>query len=67
VLEPDAIDYIEGDDTIWEEEPLRQLARDGQLAAYKHEGFWHAMDTLRDRVNLEAMWASNRAPWKVWD
>ena len=67
VLEPDAIDYVEGDDTIWEEGPLRQLARDGQLAAYKHEGFWHAMDTLRDRVNLEAMWASNRAPWKVWD
>ncbi len=67
VLEPRAIDYIQGDDTVWEEEPLRGLARDGQLAAYKHAGFWHAMDTLRDRANLEKLWASGRAPWNVWD
>jgi glucose-1-phosphate cytidylyltransferase len=67
VLEPAVIDYIEGDDTVWEAEPLRRLARDGQLAAFKHDGFWHAMDTLRDRANLESIWATGDAPWKVWD
>ena len=67
VLEPAVIDYIDGDETVWEQEPLRNLARDGQLAAYRHIGFWHAMDTLRDRVNLERMWAANHAPWKVWN
>jgi glucose-1-phosphate cytidylyltransferase len=67
VLEPGAIDYIEGDDTVWELEPLRDLARDGQLAAFKHEGFWHAMDTIRDHANLQALWSSGDAPWKVWD
>jgi len=67
VLEPGVIEYIEGDDSVWEEKPLRRLARDAQLAAYKHPGFWHPMDTLRDRANLEALWASGQAPWKVWD
>ena len=67
VLEPAVIDYIEGDATVWEEEPLRQLASDGQLSAYRHSGFWHAMDTLRDRANLEEMWASGSPPWRVWD
>ena len=67
VLEPRTLEYIENDDTVWEAEPLRRLARDGQLAAYKHEGFWHSMDTLRDRANLEAIWASGVPPWKIWD
>ena len=59
-------EYIGGDDTVWEQEPLRGLARDGQLAAYRHEGFWHAMDTLRDRNHLEELWGSGSAPWRVW-
>jgi glucose-1-phosphate cytidylyltransferase len=67
VVEPGAIDYIDGDETIWEREPLRNLARDRQLAAYKHAGFWHPMDTLRDQQNLQAMWSRGEAPWKVWD
>jgi glucose-1-phosphate cytidylyltransferase len=67
VVEPAAMDYIEGDDTVWEREPLRNLARDGQLAAYKHAGFWHAMDTIRDHANLQALWSGGDAPWKVWD
>jgi len=59
-------DYIDGDETVWEQEPLRGLARDGQLASYRHEGFWHAMDTLRDRNQLEELWQSGKAPWRVW-
>ncbi|WP_029476626.1 glucose-1-phosphate cytidylyltransferase [Deinococcus frigens] len=66
VLEPEAIDYIEGDGTTWEAEPLRELARAGQLAAYRHAGFWQPMDTLRDRNLLEELWRSGQAPWKVW-
>ena len=66
VLSPAVIDYIEGDDTVWEREPLERLAREGQLAAYAHEGFWHPMDTLRDKNQLEALWSSGKAPWKVW-
>jgi glucose-1-phosphate cytidylyltransferase len=66
VLEPQVIDYIDGDDTIWEREPLQRLAREGQLSAYRHLGFWHPMDTLRDRSHLEALWASDAPPWKVW-
>lgn len=66
VLSPTVIDYIEGDHTVWEKEPLERLAREGQLAAYAHEGFWHSMDTLRDKNQLEAMWSSGKAPWKVW-
>jgi glucose-1-phosphate cytidylyltransferase len=67
VVEPAAIEYIEGDSTVWEREPLRDLARDRQLAAYKHDGFWHPMDTIRDHANLQAMWSTGNAPWKVWD
>lgn len=67
VLEPKAIDYIEGDLTTWEKEPMQNLARDGKLAAYKHNGFWQSMDTLRDKMVLEEMWAGGSAPWKLWD
>ncbi len=67
VLEPDVFDYIKkGDDTIWEKEPLEDLAKDNQLTAYKHNGFWQCMDTLRDRTQLEELWAQGNAPWKLW-
>lgn len=66
VLSPKVLDYIEGDDTIWERAPMERLARERQLAAYKHPGFWQCMDTLRDRNLLETHWQSGRAPWKVW-
>jgi len=66
VLEPEVINYIPDDFTMWEQEPLNQLATDGQLSVYKHEGFWQPMDTLRDRVLLEELWAGGKAPWKVW-
>ena len=66
VLEPGVGDYIAGDDSVWEREPLERLARDGQLVPYYHEGFWHAMDTIRERQELEALWASGDAPWCVW-
>ena len=67
VLEPGAIDYIEGDSTVWEREPLQGLGKDGMLAAYRHHGFWHPMDTLRDKRFLEQMWRSGDPPWKVWE
>jgi glucose-1-phosphate cytidylyltransferase len=66
VLEPEVIDRIDGDATIWEQEPLRGLADEGQLTAYHHHGFWQPMDTLRDRHLLEELWTSRQAPWKVW-
>ena len=66
VLEPDVFDYIQGDSSVWEREPLRNLAQDGMLAAYRHEEFWHPMDTLRDRMVLDEMWATGKAPWKIW-
>ncbi len=66
VLEPGVIDYIEGDDTIWEREPMERLASDGQLSAFAHRGFWQPMDTLRDRTKLEELWQSGSAPWKRW-
>jgi glucose-1-phosphate cytidylyltransferase len=59
-------DYIDGDGSVFEEEPLRRLAEDGQLAAYKHTGFWQPMDTLRDKNYLESMWKSGAVPWRVW-
>lgn len=66
VVEPAAFDLIAGDDTVWEREPLEQLALSGQLAAYRHHGFWHPMDTLRDKNYLEELWQSGNAPWKIW-
>lgn len=66
VLEPRVIDLITDDATVWERVPLETLARSGQLAAYKHTGFWQPMDTLRDKIALEELWASGHAPWKVW-
>lgn len=66
VLEPQVIDFIEGDATVWEQEPLTKLAQMGQLSAFKHAGFWQPMDTLRDKNKLEDLWTSNQAPWKVW-
>ena len=66
VLEPDIFDYIEGDSTHWEKEPLETLAKKDQLVAYKHTGFWKPMDTLRDKLELERLWNINKAPWKVW-
>jgi glucose-1-phosphate cytidylyltransferase len=66
VLEPGVIDYVAGDATVWEQEPLHNLAQDGMLGAYRHYGFWHPMDTLRDKNVLEQMWNSGNPPWKIW-
>ena len=66
VLEPRVMDYIEGDLTIWEREPMENLARQEMLAAYRHQGFWQNMDTLRDKMYLEDLWASPNPPWKIW-
>jgi glucose-1-phosphate cytidylyltransferase len=66
VLEPGVIDYIENDATIWERAPLEKLAAEGQLSAYRHTGFWRPMDTLRDKRELDEMWNSGHAPWKLW-
>jgi glucose-1-phosphate cytidylyltransferase len=66
VLSPRAIDYVDGDETVWEREPMEGLAQDGQLMAYAHHGFWRPMDTLRDKRQLEALWASGKAPWRQW-
>ena len=67
VLEPAVFDYIDGDDTIWEREPLERLAKDGQLMAYRHTSFWQCMDTLREKYILESLWQSGKAPWKIWE
>ena len=66
VLSPKVLDYIDGDATTWEKEPLQALAHHGELSAYKHNGFWHPMDTLRDNKHLNELWDSGKAPWKVW-
>jgi len=66
VLEPDVFGYIADDSTVWEREPIERLANEGQLAAYRHRGYWEAMDTLRDKMVLEAAWDSGAPPWKVW-
>ena len=66
VMEPDVLDYIQGDDTYLEREPLERLAKDGQLVAFRHGGFWQCMDTLRDLKLLESLWEGGRAPWQVW-
>jgi len=67
VLEPSALDYVQdGDKTVWEREPLMTLAKENQLSSYRHRGFWRPMDTLRDKMELEALWASKKCPWKSW-
>lgn len=66
IVEPEVVNLIEDDTTVWEQEPLSKLSQDGQLTAYRHNGFWQPMDTLRDKRTLEKMWESGNAPWKVW-
>jgi len=66
VLQPHVLNYIAGDDTLWEKEPLERLAAEGQLRAFRHEGFWQPMDTLRDLRHLESLWAGGAPPWKTW-
>ncbi|MBR09128.1 MAG: glucose-1-phosphate cytidylyltransferase [Rickettsiales bacterium] len=66
VCQPEVIEYIEADDSIWERDPMEQIAKDGQMKAFKHEGFWKPMDTLRDKQELEKLWESGAAPWKLW-
>lgn len=67
VLSPKVIDYIEGDSTTWEQEPLINITKDQELVAYEHDGYWQPMDTLQDKNKLNAMWESGKAPWKIWD
>lgn len=67
VLSNKVFDYIDGDDTVWERQPLARLAKEGQMSAFMHDGFWKPMDTLRDRVELESLWKSGTAPWKMWE
>lgn len=67
VIEPEALNYIDDDSTLWEREPLENLSRDGQLAAYQHQGFWQCMDTIRDVQALENLWKTGSAPWKQWN
>ena len=67
VLHPRVLAYLSGDDTVWEQAPLMALAEEGQLMAYEHRGFWQPMDTLRDKLYLEELWSSGKAPWKAWD
>ena len=67
VLKPKVVDYIDGDGSTWEREPMEQLAADGEMCVYRHAGFWQPMDTLRDRRHLEQLWITGRAPWKLWD
>lgn len=66
VLNPQAIDYVQGDEAIWEREPVERLAHDDQLMGYRHYGFWSCMDTLKEKNFLEELWASGKAPWKIW-
>ena len=66
VLSPKVIDYISGDETIWERDPLERLSADNQLRAFRHDGFWKPMDTIREREELEAMWSASGAPWQIW-
>ena len=68
MLEPKVFDYLkEGDSTVFEQEPLKTLAHEGQLTSYAHDAFWHPMDTLSDKHKLEEMWKSGQAPWKIWE
>jgi glucose-1-phosphate cytidylyltransferase len=67
VLNPDVGRYLQDDGTVWEQEPVRRLAEDGELACFRHDGFWQPMDTLRDRHSLEDLWSSGSPPWRIWD
>lgn len=67
VLEPSVFDYLEGDDTVFEQEPLEKLAKEGELMSYAHKGFWQCMDSLREKQLLDSMWKQGKAPWKVWE
>ena len=67
VLEPQVFDYLDGDECVFEKEPLRKLAEEGQLMSYQHKGYWQCMDTLREKNQLEKLWKTGKAPWKVWD
>ncbi len=66
ILSPKVLNYIDNDECIWEQAPMKKLANEGQISAFKHKGFWQPMDTLRDKNMLEALWSSNNAPWKIW-
>lgn len=66
ILNPKVIDYVDGDETIWERDPIERLAKDGQLMGYRHYGFWSCMDTLKEKNYLEELWSSGKAPWKIW-
>jgi glucose-1-phosphate cytidylyltransferase len=66
VLQPGIAGYVAANETLWEHEPMERLAAEGELFAYRHESFWHSMDTMRDVYDLERMWASGKPPWKVW-
>ena len=67
VLSPDVFEYLSGDECIWEQDPLMKLAEDGELMAFEHHGFWHPMDTLRDKMYLNGLWEKGEAPWKIWE
>jgi len=67
VVSPKVAPYLDGDDTVWEREPLQRLAAEGQLSSYRHTGFWQPMDTLREKLRLEELWESGSAPWKTWN
>ena len=67
ILSPKVVSRISNDASVWEQEPLMSLAEDGELMAFRHEGFWQPMDTLRDKNKLQELWESNQAPWKIWE
>jgi glucose-1-phosphate cytidylyltransferase len=66
VCEPQIFDFIDGDETVWEKNPMERIATEGQMCAFKHQGFWRPMDTLKDKMDLNDMWNQNNAPWKIW-
>ena len=66
VLEPGIFDYVENDQTVWERQPLETLAKDSQLSVYRHNGYWNAVDTLRDKNRMQDLWDNKQAPWKIW-